>query len=83
MSVTLNQCREASSHRERHLGVDGEQVRVALNLNAGTKVKIGRLACHRSYTITALVEELVERAERRVTTRLPSRAQGLLRYRIE
>ena len=35
---------------------------------------MGRLARHRGYTITALVEELVERAERRVTARLPSRA---------
>jgi hypothetical protein len=33
-----------------------------------------RLAHHRGYTITSLVEELVERAERRVTARLPSRA---------
>jgi hypothetical protein len=55
-------------------GVDGEKVRAGLNLNAGTRAKIGRLARHRSYTITAFVEELVERAERRVTARLPSRA---------
>jgi hypothetical protein len=61
-------------YRERHLGVDGEKVRVGLNLNAGTRAKMGRLARHRGYTITALVEELVERAERRVTARLPSRA---------
>jgi hypothetical protein len=51
-----------------------EKVRVGLNLNASTRAKIGRLAPHRGYTITALVDELVERAERRVTTRLPSRA---------
>jgi hypothetical protein len=36
--------------------------------------KWDRLARHRGYTITALVEELVERAERRVTAKLPSRA---------
>jgi hypothetical protein len=35
---------------------------------------MGRLARHRGYTIIALVEELVERAERRVTARLPSGA---------
>jgi hypothetical protein len=39
-----------------------------------TTTKMGRLARHRGYTITALVEELVERAERRVTARLSSRA---------
>jgi hypothetical protein len=38
------------------------------------QAKMGRLARHRGYTLTALVEELVERAERRVTARLPSRA---------
>jgi hypothetical protein len=34
----------------------------------------GRLAYHHGYTITTLVEELVERVERQVTARLPSRA---------
>jgi hypothetical protein len=34
---------------------------------------MGRLARQR-YTITALVDELAERAEQRVTVRLPSRA---------
>jgi hypothetical protein len=52
----------------------GQKVRVGLNLNAATRAKMGRLARHRGYTITALVEELVERAERRVTAWLPSRA---------
>jgi hypothetical protein len=45
-----------------------------LNLNAGNGAKIGCLARHQGYTITALVEKLVERTERRVTARLPSRA---------
>jgi hypothetical protein len=72
--VTLTNAEKIARYRERHLGVDGRKVRVGLNLNAGTRVKMGRLARHRGYTITALVEELVERAERRVTARLPSRA---------
>jgi hypothetical protein len=74
MSVTLTNAEKQARYRERHLGVDGEKVRVGLNLNASTRAKMGRLAHHRGYTITALVEELVERAERRVTARLPSRA---------
>jgi predicted DNA-binding ribbon-helix-helix protein len=72
--LTLTNAEKQARYRERHLGVDGEKVRVGLNLNAGTRAKMGRLARHRGYTITALVEELVERAERRVTARLPSRA---------
>ena len=74
MAVTLTNAEKQARYRERHLGVDGEKVRVGLNLNAATRAKMGRLARHRGYTITALVEELVERAERQVTTRLPSRA---------
>jgi hypothetical protein len=65
-------------YRERHLGVNGEKVRVGLNLNAGARTKIGRLARHRGYTITALVEELVERTERRVTAQQSGKA--LKRY---
>jgi predicted DNA-binding ribbon-helix-helix protein len=67
MSVTFTNAAKQARYRERHLGVHGEKVRVGLNLNAGTRTKMGRLARHRGYTITALVEELVERAERRVT----------------
>ena len=74
MSVTLTNAEKQARYRERHLGVDDAKVRVGLNLNAGTRAKMGRLARRRGYTITALVEELVERAERRVTARLPSRA---------
>jgi hypothetical protein len=35
MSVTLTNAEKQARYRERHLGVDGEQVRVAFNLNAG------------------------------------------------
>ena len=72
MSVTLTNAEKQARYRERHLGVDGEKVRVGLNLNAGTRAKRGRLARHRGYTITALVEEPIKRAEQPVTARLPS-----------
>jgi hypothetical protein len=74
MSVPLTNAEKQARYRERHLGIDGEKMRVGLNLNVGTGTKIFRLARHRGYTITAFVEELVERTERRVTARLPSRA---------
>jgi hypothetical protein len=45
--------------------------------------KWAALARHSGYTTTDFVKELVERAEWRVTARLPSRAQGLLRCRID
>jgi hypothetical protein len=37
MSVTLTDAEQQARYRERHLGVDGEKVRVGLNLNAGTR----------------------------------------------
>jgi hypothetical protein len=46
MSVTLTNAEKQARYRERHLGVDGEKVRVGLNLNAGTRAKMGRLARH-------------------------------------
>jgi hypothetical protein len=44
--------------------------RIGLILDATTKAKMIRLARHSGYTITAMIQELVESAERRVTTRL-------------
>lgn len=61
-------------YRERHLGVDGQKVRVGLILNATTRARMERLARHKGYTITALVEELIESAERRVISNLTGKA---------
>jgi predicted DNA-binding ribbon-helix-helix protein len=72
--MALSNSEKQARYRERHLGVDGEKVRVGLILNATTRAKMDRLARHKGYTITALVEELVESAERRVTSRLTSKA---------
>jgi hypothetical protein len=71
ISVTLTNAERQARYRQRQLSVDGEKVRVGLNLNAGTRAKVGRLARDRGYTITALVKARVERTERRVTARLP------------
>src|SRR5215471_15182765 len=37
MSATLTNAEKQARYVERHLGVDGEKVRVGLNLNAGTR----------------------------------------------
>jgi hypothetical protein len=64
MSVTLTNAEKQARYRERRLGVDGEKMRVGLNLNARTRAKMGRLARHRGYTITVLAEGLVGPLER-------------------
>src|SRR5215475_14308535 len=40
MSVTLTNAEKQARYRERHLGVNGEKVRVGLNLNAATRAKM-------------------------------------------
>jgi hypothetical protein len=72
--MALSNTEKQARYRERHLGVDGEKARVGLILNATTRAKMGRLARHKGYTITALVEELVDSAERRVTGKLTGSA---------
>ena len=64
------QFRKQARYRERHLGIDGEKVRVGLILNATTRTRMERLARHKGYTITELVEELIKSGERRIISRL-------------
>ena len=73
-SVTLTNAEKQPRYRERHLGVDGEKVRVGLNLNAATRAKMGPPCTPPRLYNNPFVEELIERAERRVRARLPSRA---------
>jgi macrodomain Ter protein organizer (MatP/YcbG family) len=72
--MALSNSEKQARYRERHLGVDAEKTRVGLILNATTRAKMDRLARRKRYTITALIEELVESAEKRVTARLTGKA---------
>jgi macrodomain Ter protein organizer (MatP/YcbG family) len=72
--MPLSNTEKQARYRERHLGVDGVKVRVGLILNVHTRAQLGRLARRLGYTITALVQELVESAERRVTGKLTGKA---------
>jgi predicted DNA-binding ribbon-helix-helix protein len=74
MSMAFTNSEKQARYRERHLGIDGEKVRVGLILNATTRTKMERLARHKGYTITALVEELIKSGERRVISRLTGKA---------
>jgi hypothetical protein len=58
MSVTLTNAEKQARYRERHLGVDGEKVASGSLSTLAPGRKMGRLARHLGYTITALVEEL-------------------------
>jgi hypothetical protein len=73
--MALTNAEKQARYRERHLGAEGEKARVQLFLNASTRAQLGRLARHKDYTVTALIEELVASAERRVTAKLSGRAR--------
>ena len=82
MSVTLTNAEKQARYRERHLGADGEKVRVGLNLIAGTRAKMGRLATPRLYNNRS--RRGTGRARRTAGNgkAVAPRAQGLLRCRI-
>ena len=76
--MALSNSEKQARYIARHLGPDGEKVRVGLILSATARAQMDRLARRKGYTLTTLVEELVARAERRVTTKLSGKA--LKRY---
>jgi hypothetical protein len=49
MSMAFTNSEKQARYRERHLGIDGEKVRVGLILNATTRAKMERLARHKGY----------------------------------
>jgi predicted DNA-binding ribbon-helix-helix protein len=84
MFVTLSNAEKQAHYRERRLGVDGEKVRVGLNLKVALRAKMAALHAHRGYTITDLVDELAD--ARRTAGNIKAHRQGverLPRRRIE
>jgi hypothetical protein len=69
-SMALTNAEKQARYRERHLGVNGEKRRLTLFIDATTGAQLERLAHHKGYSVTALVEELAASAERRITSKL-------------
>jgi hypothetical protein len=72
--MPLTNAEKQRAYRERHLGIRGGKTRIQLFLSTGTRAQLGRLAHRKGYTVTALIEELVAGAERRVTAKLSAKA---------
>jgi hypothetical protein len=72
--MPLTNAEKQRAYRERHLGTRGGKTRIQLFLSTGTRAQLGRLARRKDYTVTALIEELVASAERRVTAKLSGKA---------
>jgi hypothetical protein len=72
--MPLTNAERQRAYRERHLGDHGEKRRIQLFLGTSTRAQLDRLARHRRYTVTALIEEWAASAERRATARLSGKA---------
>jgi hypothetical protein len=72
--VALTNAEKQARYRERYLGVNGEKRRLTLFIDASTGAQLDPLAHRKGYSVTAVVEELAERAERRITSKLSGKA---------
>ena len=60
MNPTVRQRR----YRERHLGTEGQKVRLQCMLSVRANAQLARLAAHHRYSVTTLIETLAADAER-------------------
>ncbi len=68
--MALTNAEKQAKYRERHLE-NGTKTRGHFILEATTKAKLLRLAHHRNCSVTALIDDLAARAERRATSQMP------------
>jgi hypothetical protein len=71
--MALTNAEKQARYRVRHLE-SGTRSRGHFILEATTKAKLVRLAHHKGCTMTALIDDLAARAERRVTSRMSPKA---------
>jgi hypothetical protein len=68
--MAMTNAEKQRAYRERHLGFDGEKSRMQLVLSVRSKFQLERVARHKGYSVTALVEELAAQAEHRIINRM-------------
>jgi hypothetical protein len=69
--MALTSAERQRRYRERHLGFDGNKVRIELFISIHAKAQIGRLARHHGCTVTKMIEDLVEATESAIVDQLP------------
>ena len=57
-------------YRQRLRNVDGKRRRLSLFLDLHVRRQLERIARHKRYTVTALIEEWAAKAEQRITARM-------------
>ena len=64
--MALSSAQKQRRYRERHLGKDGEKVRLQAFISFQTEARLQRLARHHGYSITALIEKIADDADNAV-----------------
>jgi hypothetical protein len=72
--MALSSAQKQRRYRERHLGKDGEKVRLQAFISFQTEARLQRLARHHGYSITALIEKIADDADNAVLAGLPEDA---------
>jgi hypothetical protein len=71
--MAMTNAEKQRAYRDRHLGFNGEKSRMQLVLNVRARFQLERVARHKGYSVTAVVEELAAEVERRIVDRMTSK----------
>jgi hypothetical protein len=67
----LTNAERQARYRQRHIrDIDGQKRRLSLFLDMHARRQLERIARHKCYTVTALIEEWAAKAEQRITARM-------------
>jgi hypothetical protein len=72
--MPLTNAEKQRRYRERHLGPDGDKVRLTSCVSIAARDQLDRLSWHLGYNVTELIEELAAAAERHVEAKLTGAA---------
>jgi hypothetical protein len=68
--MVMTNAEKQRAYRDRHLGFHGEKSRMQLVLSVRARFQLERIARHKGYSVTALVEELAAEVERGIIDRM-------------
>jgi hypothetical protein len=71
--MAMTNAEKQRAYRERHLGFSGEKSRLQLVLAVHARFQLERVARHRGYSVTTLVEELAAQVEREIIDRMTTK----------
>jgi hypothetical protein len=70
--MALTASEKQRRYREKHLGIDGQKVRLQAFVSVSCEGELKRLAAHHGYSLTKMIEVLARDAESDLLDTLPS-----------